>query len=53
MFDEQGRPELTPVAIRAGKLLARRLFTKSTAMMDYDTVSPFVVGISFDLIIVE
>ena len=32
------RPELTPVAIRAGKLLARRLFDKSKVQMDYHTV---------------
>ncbi|XP_041083729.1 thioredoxin reductase 2, mitochondrial-like [Polyodon spathula] len=33
-----GRPELTPTAIQAGKLLARRLFGKSTELMDYDCV---------------
>ncbi|EDO46553.1 predicted protein, partial [Nematostella vectensis] len=34
----QDRPELTPVAIMAGKLLARRLFAGSTIQMDYDNV---------------
>lgn len=34
----QDRPELTPVAIRAGKLLADRLFGGSDVMMDYDKV---------------
>ncbi|KAK3083951.1 hypothetical protein FSP39_005938 [Pinctada imbricata] len=34
----QGRPELTPVAIKAGKLLAHRLFGNSTHQMDYDIV---------------
>ena len=33
-----GKPELTPVAIAAGKLLARRLFGGSTEGMDYDKV---------------
>lgn len=32
------RPELTPVAIRAGKLLARRLFTNSDVRMDYEKI---------------
>ncbi|KAG9334370.1 hypothetical protein JZ751_008189 [Albula glossodonta] len=32
----EGRPELTPVAIKAGKLLARRLFSPSTELMNYD-----------------
>ena len=35
----QGRWELTPVAIKAGKLLARRLFGGSTHLMNYDMVS--------------
>lgn len=35
----QGRPELTPTAIRAGKLLARRLVGQSTELMNYDNVS--------------
>ncbi|RXM91942.1 Thioredoxin reductase 2, mitochondrial [Acipenser ruthenus] len=34
----EGRPELTPTAIQAGKLLARRLFGKSSELMDYDCV---------------
>lgn len=34
----QDRPELTPVAIRAGKLLADRLFGGSDILMDYDKV---------------
>ncbi|XP_075072762.1 thioredoxin reductase 2, mitochondrial isoform X2 [Mixophyes fleayi] len=34
----ESRPELTPTAIAAGKLLARRLFNKSTELMDYDSV---------------
>jgi thioredoxin reductase (NADPH) len=33
-----GRPELTPVAILAGKLLARRLYGGSKIHMDYDTI---------------
>jgi thioredoxin reductase (NADPH) len=33
-----GRPELTPVAIAAGKLLARRLYGGSTEGMDYERV---------------
>jgi len=33
-----GKPELTPVAIAAGKLLARRLFGGSTQGMDYEKV---------------
>mmetsp|Transcript_8169 Transcript_8169/g.13207 ORF Transcript_8169/g.13207 Transcript_8169/m.13207 type:complete len:506 (+) Transcript_8169:863-2380(+) len=33
-----GRPELTPVAIQAGKLLARRITAASDARMDYDNV---------------
>jgi pyruvate/2-oxoglutarate dehydrogenase complex dihydrolipoamide dehydrogenase (E3) component len=31
----EGRPELTPPAIRAGKLLAERLFGNATELMDY------------------
>ncbi|XP_077533253.1 thioredoxin reductase 2, mitochondrial-like [Haemaphysalis longicornis] len=34
----EGRPELTPVAIRAGRLLAQRLAGASTECMDYNTV---------------
>ena len=33
-----GKPELTPVAIQAGVLLARRLFGNSAKKMDYDNV---------------
>lgn len=33
------RPELTPVAIKTGQLLARRLFGKSELLMDYHNVS--------------
>ncbi|GMF25608.1 unnamed protein product [Phytophthora lilii] len=31
-------PELTPVAIQAGRLLARRLYNNSTVQMDYEKV---------------
>uniref|UniRef100_A0A7N8XRR9 Thioredoxin reductase 2, tandem duplicate 1 n=1 Tax=Mastacembelus armatus TaxID=205130 RepID=A0A7N8XRR9_9TELE len=34
----EGRPELTPTAIKAGKLLARRLAGQSTELMNYDSV---------------
>ncbi|XP_029424158.1 thioredoxin reductase 2, mitochondrial isoform X3 [Nannospalax galili] len=34
----EGRPELTPTAIMAGKLLAQRLYGKSSALMDYSNV---------------
>ncbi|XP_062873482.1 thioredoxin reductase 2, tandem duplicate 2 [Trichomycterus rosablanca] len=34
----QGRPELTPTAIQAGKLLARRLTGRSNQLMNYDNV---------------
>ncbi|XP_028904881.1 thioredoxin reductase 2, mitochondrial isoform X1 [Ornithorhynchus anatinus] len=34
----EGRPELTPTAIAAGRLLARRLFARSSELMDYDNV---------------
>ncbi|XP_070852202.1 thioredoxin reductase 2, mitochondrial [Drosophila suzukii] len=37
-----GRPELTPVAILAGRLLARRLFAGSTQLMDYADVATTV-----------
>jgi len=45
----EGRPELTPVAVQAGKLLARRLFGKSTELMDYQLIpttvfTPFEYG---------
>jgi thioredoxin reductase (NADPH) len=33
-----GTPELTPVAIQAGKLLSERLFGGKTALMDYNNV---------------
>lgn len=38
----EGRPELTPVAILAGRLLARRLFGNGTELMDYDDVATTV-----------
>ena len=34
----EGCPELTPVAIRAGRLLVHRLFGKGTETMDYETI---------------
>uniref|UniRef100_G3SQE6 thioredoxin-disulfide reductase (NADPH) n=1 Tax=Loxodonta africana TaxID=9785 RepID=G3SQE6_LOXAF len=34
----EGRPELTPTAIMAGKLLAQRLFGQSSDLMEYDNV---------------
>uniref|UniRef100_A0A3P8W0M7 thioredoxin-disulfide reductase (NADPH) n=1 Tax=Cynoglossus semilaevis TaxID=244447 RepID=A0A3P8W0M7_CYNSE len=34
----ESRPELTPTAIKAGKLLARRLAGQSQQLMDYDNV---------------
>mmetsp|Transcript_117800 Transcript_117800/g.345083 ORF Transcript_117800/g.345083 Transcript_117800/m.345083 type:complete len:484 (-) Transcript_117800:70-1521(-) len=37
-----GKPELTPVAIQAGRLLARRLFGGSTKLMDYTDVATAV-----------
>eukprot|EP00300_Choanocystis_sp_HF-7_P001003 c10824_g1_i2.p1 GENE.c10824_g1_i2~~c10824_g1_i2.p1 ORF type:complete len:524 (+),score=120.48 c10824_g1_i2:103-1572(+) len=37
-----GKPELTPVAIKAGRMLAHRLFGGKTALMDYGTI-PTVV----------
>ncbi|XP_019873897.1 thioredoxin reductase 1, mitochondrial isoform X2 [Aethina tumida] len=36
------KPELTPVAIHAGRLLSRRLFGNSTTLMDYDNVATTV-----------
>jgi pyruvate/2-oxoglutarate dehydrogenase complex dihydrolipoamide dehydrogenase (E3) component len=36
------KPELTPVAIHAGRLLARRLFGDSTVTMDYENVATTV-----------
>jgi pyruvate/2-oxoglutarate dehydrogenase complex dihydrolipoamide dehydrogenase (E3) component len=38
----KGAPELTPVAIAAGKYLARRLYGKSTEGMDYDRIATTV-----------
>lgn len=35
---KQDKPELTPVAIRAGKLLASRLYGNSNEQMDYEKV---------------
>uniref|UniRef100_H0XQT2 thioredoxin-disulfide reductase (NADPH) n=2 Tax=Otolemur garnettii TaxID=30611 RepID=H0XQT2_OTOGA len=34
----EGRPELTPTAIMAGKFLAQRIFGQSLTLMDYDSV---------------
>lgn len=36
------KPELTPVAIQAGKLLAQRLFNNSNEQMDYENVATTV-----------
>lgn len=38
----EGRPQLTPVAIQAGRLLARRLFTSSSILCDYRNVATTV-----------
>lgn len=38
----QERPELTPVAIQAGKLLAGRLYNGSQEEMDYNNVATTV-----------
>lgn len=38
----EGRPELTPVAIHAGRLLARRIFGDSNKQMDYENVATTV-----------
>ena len=38
----EGRPELTPPAIMAGKLLARRLYAGKTELMDYDNIATTV-----------
>uniref|UniRef100_A0A915JIK2 thioredoxin-disulfide reductase (NADPH) n=1 Tax=Romanomermis culicivorax TaxID=13658 RepID=A0A915JIK2_ROMCU len=35
---QEGRPELTPVAILAGKLLSKRLFGGSKELMEYDKI---------------
>lgn len=37
--DSEGKLELTPVAVHAGELLARRLFAGSTAVMNYNLVA--------------
>lgn len=37
-----GKPELTPVAIQAGRLLVRRLFGGATKLMDYTDVATAV-----------
>jgi thioredoxin reductase (NADPH) len=37
-----GKQELTPVAVRAGELLAKRLFGNSDVQMDYDNVATTV-----------
>lgn len=37
-----GKPELTPVAIKAGRLLSHRLFGNSSQVMDYDNVATTV-----------
>lgn len=39
LLPRQGRPELTPTAILAGRLLAQRLCGQSSDLMDYDNVS--------------
>jgi thioredoxin reductase (NADPH) len=41
-FNDKERPELTPVAIQAGKLLARRLYGGSQELMDYDDIATTV-----------
>lgn len=38
----QEKPELTPVAVQAGKLLAARLFNGAKAKMDYENVATTV-----------
>ncbi|PVD24776.1 hypothetical protein C0Q70_15262 [Pomacea canaliculata] len=38
----EGRPQLTPVAIQAGRLLARRLYADSTVLCDYHNVATTV-----------
>ena len=39
MYTFQDGPELTPVAIQSGKLLARRICGTSQVQMDYNNVS--------------
>lgn len=38
----EGKQELTPVAIKAGQLLSRRLFSNSTLQMDYNLIATTV-----------
>ncbi|CAE7270679.1 TXNRD3 [Symbiodinium natans] len=38
----EGKPELTPVAIQAGRMLTRRLFAESTKKMDYTDIATTV-----------
>ena len=38
----EGKQELTPVAIRAGELLVKRLFANSTEKMNYNTIATTV-----------
>jgi len=38
----KGKPELTPVAIHAGRLLARRIFAGSCQIMDYNDIATTV-----------
>jgi len=38
----EGMPELTPVAIQAGRLLAARLFASKTRLMDYSDIATTV-----------
>jgi len=38
----EGYPELTPVAIQAGRLLANRLFKGASKLMDYDNIATTV-----------
>jgi thioredoxin reductase (NADPH) len=38
----EGKQELTPVAVRAGELLARRLFGGSSLQMDYENIATTV-----------
>ncbi|CAD8144411.1 unnamed protein product [Paramecium octaurelia] len=38
----EGRPELTPTAIKCGQLLANRLFNKATELMSYEYVATTV-----------
>eukprot|EP00466_Bigelowiella_natans_P020041 jgi/Bigna1/52445/estExt_Genewise1Plus.C_80086 len=56
-----GKPELTPVAIRQGETLARRLFKGSNELVDYDQVATTVftpteygsVGLSEELFVLK